>query len=73
MPLPGSTAGQAGWGCEQPGVMGGVPAYSTGLELDDLKGPFQSKPFYDPIPGMRPAGTACALLTATSVNHCLLE
>ena len=42
-----STQGQAGWGCEQPGLEGGVPAYSGELELDDLKGPFQPKPFYD--------------------------
>ena len=34
-------------GCEQPGLEGGVPAYSGGLEVDDLKGPFQPKPFYD--------------------------
>jgi len=27
-------------GFEQPGLEGGVPAYSRGLELDDLKGPF---------------------------------
>ena len=27
-------------GFEQPGIEGGVPAYSRGLELDDLKGPF---------------------------------
>ena len=48
-PLPGSTQGQAGWGCEQPGVEGGVPVYSRGLERDDLKGPFQPKPFYDAL------------------------
>ena len=42
-----SVKGQAGWGCEQPGLEGGVPAYSRGLELGDLKGPFQPKPFYD--------------------------
>jgi len=24
---------QAGWVCEQPGLVGGVPAYSRGLEL----------------------------------------
>ena len=30
--------GQAGWGCEQAGLEGGVPAYSRGLELDDLEG-----------------------------------
>ena len=35
-PLPGSIQGQAGQGCEQPGLVGGVPAYSRGLELDDL-------------------------------------
>ena len=40
-PLPGSIQGQAGWGFEQPGLEGGVPAYSRGLELDDLKGPCQ--------------------------------
>jgi len=31
---------QAGWGLEQPDLEGDVPAYSRGLELDDLKGPF---------------------------------
>jgi len=46
-PLPGDVQGQAGWGCVQPGLEGGVPAYSRGLELDDLKGPFQPKPFCD--------------------------
>ena len=46
-PIPGGIQGQAGWGFEQPGLEGGVPAYSRGLELDDLKGPFQPKPFYD--------------------------
>ena len=45
-PLPGSVQGQAGWGCEQPGLEGGVPAYSRELELNDLKGPFKPKPFY---------------------------
>ena len=35
------------WGFEQPGLEGGVPAYSRGLELDDLKGHFQPKPFCD--------------------------
>lgn len=29
--------------------MGGAPAYSRRLELDDLKGLFQPKPFYDSI------------------------
>jgi len=44
---PGGTQGQVGWGCEQPGLEGGVFAYSRALELDDLKDPFQHKPFYD--------------------------
>ena len=48
-PLPGSIRGQAGWGSEQPGLEGAVPAYSRGLELDDFKGPFQPKPFDDMI------------------------
>ena len=30
--LPGSIQGQAGWGREQPGLVGGVPAYSHGVE-----------------------------------------
>ena len=41
-PLPGSMQGQAGWGCEQPGLGGGVPAYCRGLERGDLKGPNHS-------------------------------
>ena len=47
MPLSGSTQGQSGWGCEQPVVEGGVPAYGRGLALGDLKDPFQPKLFYD--------------------------
>ena len=31
------------------GHQGGVPVYSRGLELHDLKGPFQPKPFYDSL------------------------
>ena len=38
--LPGSIQGRAGWGFEQPGLVGGVPAYSRGLELGDLEGSF---------------------------------
>ena len=30
-PLPGSIEGQVGWGLEQPGLEGGVPAYSRGF------------------------------------------
>ena len=45
MLLPGSIQGQAGWGFEQPALEGGVPAYSRGVELEDLRGPFQPKPF----------------------------
>ena len=41
--------GQAEWGCELPGVEGGVRACSRALKLHDLKGPFQPKPFYDSV------------------------
>jgi len=44
-PHPGSIQGQVGF--EQPGLEGAVPAYSRGLELGGLKGPFQLKLFYD--------------------------
>ena len=47
LPLLGGVQGQARWGCEQPGVVGGVPAYSRGWEQDDLQGLFQPKPFSD--------------------------
>lgn len=39
--------GQAGWVFEQPGVVEGVPAGR--LELYDLQGSSQPKPFYDCI------------------------
>ena len=45
----GGKIGEAGWGFEQPGLVGDVPAYCRGLELDDLKGPFQPRAFYDSI------------------------
>lgn len=48
-PHPGSTQGQSGWGCEQLGLEGGVPADSRGLELGDIKCLFQSKPFYHSV------------------------
>ena len=48
-PLPGSIESQAGWGFKQPGIEGGIPAYSRELELGDLKGPFQPKAFYDSV------------------------
>ena len=54
-PFPGSIQGQVGWSFEQPSLEGGVPTYSWGLELDDLKGPFQPKPFYDSV-HINPAG-----------------
>jgi len=46
-PLHGGFQGQAGWSFEQSGLVGGAPAYSRGLELDDIEGPFQPKPFSD--------------------------
>jgi len=48
-PLPGCIQGQTGRGFEQSGIKGGVPPYSRGLELHDLKCPFQPKPFYDSV------------------------
>ena len=36
-------------GFKQPGLEGGVPAYSRVLELGGIKGPFQPKPFYDSV------------------------
>jgi len=45
-PFPGVIQGQAGWGSEQPGLVEGVLPIAEGLKLDDLKGPFQPKPFY---------------------------
>ena len=47
VPPPRGVQGQAGWDLEQPGLEGGVPAYSKGLELGDLKDLFQPKPFCD--------------------------
>ncbi|XP_051470795.1 uncharacterized protein LOC127382792 [Apus apus] len=46
-PIPGSVEGQVGWGLEQPGLVGDVPAQGRRLGLDDLQGPFQLKPFHD--------------------------
>ena len=39
----------------QPGPKGGVPVYSRGLEVDDLKGSFQPKPFYDSMIFVEPS------------------
>lgn len=33
----------------QPDLEVGNPVHSGGLELDDLQGPHQPKPFYDPM------------------------
>lgn len=38
--------GRAGWGCGQPHLEGGVPAFRGGLDLGDLEGLFQLKPLY---------------------------
>lgn len=34
---------------EQPGLVKDVPVHGWGLELDDLRGLFQPKPFHDPV------------------------
>jgi len=43
----GNQVARLEWGCEQPGLEGGVPTYNRGLELHAPKGPFQPNPFYD--------------------------
>jgi len=53
--------GQAEWGFEQPGLVGGVPVYSRDLELDGLKGPFQHKSFYDSMNNDRACGISFLL------------
>lgn len=45
--MPGSVQGQVGCGLQQPGPVEGVLPMALGLELDDLKGLFQPKPFCD--------------------------
>lgn len=35
-PIPGRVRDQAGWGSKQFGLVEVVPAYGTGLELDNL-------------------------------------
>ena len=56
-PLPGSIQGQAGWGFEQPGLEGAVPAYSRGLDHMILKAP--SNPTHSMIDSIRKNGTHC--------------
>lgn len=38
--------GCVGWGLEQLGLVAGVPAHGGGLELGDLYGPSQTKPWF---------------------------
>ena len=40
---------QVGWGTGQPELVGGSPAHDRGLELDDLQGSLQPKPFYGSV------------------------
>ena len=61
--FPVSIQVQAGWSFVQPGLEGGVPAYSRGLELHGLEGPFQPKPFYDSMP------CCSAMFLATSICY----
>ena len=46
-PIPGGTQGQVGWGPGQPELLGGIPSQGRGLQLHDLQGLLQPKPFYD--------------------------
>ena len=45
-PISGGIQGQAGCGSGQPGLVGGDPAHSRGLERDDHCGPFQPRQFH---------------------------
>jgi len=51
--IPGGVQDQVGWGPGQPGLVSdlqvGGPACGRELELDDRWGPFQPKPFSDPM------------------------
>lgn len=51
IPVPGGIQGQAGWDFKQPGLEGGVLAFSrkVGTRWSDLKGPFPPKPFHDSL------------------------
>lgn len=46
-PIPGGIQGQIVWDPGQPDLVDGNSVYVKDLELDDLHGPFQSKPFCD--------------------------
>ena len=47
MAISGDTQGQAGWDSEQPDLAVGISVHGRGLRLDDHRGPFQPRPFYD--------------------------
>lgn len=49
VPITGGTQGQVEWGPGQPDLMRSNQPMAWRLELDDLYGPFQPKPFYDSI------------------------
>jgi len=46
-PIPGGAQVQIGWGPLQPDPVGGNLATTGELELDNLQGSFQAKPFCD--------------------------
>jgi len=46
-PVPGNIQGQVGQVSEQPDLVEDVPAHCRGVGLDDFKGLFQPKLFYD--------------------------
>lgn len=45
--------GQPGWGPGQAGLLGSIPAYSRGLELGGLQGPFQPKAFCGSVTSLK--------------------
>ena len=52
-PIPGSVQGQVGWGFEQLGLEGGIPAHGRGFEV---RSSLRSLPvqIYDSMPPIRP-------------------
>lgn len=55
---------QVEWGSEQPVLGESVPACGRGLELNDLSGPFQPKPFHGSV-----SGVSASLVPARRTDH----
>ena len=62
-PIPGGTEGQAGWGPWAGWAGGGQPCTWHGLGLGGLWGPFQPKPFCDPMCSERKSAKKTIILS----------